>query len=331
MGMVGRNRGVRAFTLVELLVVISIIGILIAMLLPAVQAAREAARRASCQNKVKQLGLAMANYHTLHKSFPINWGDGGKGQEYGHSWISFILPQMEQVSLYDSIDFDEPFSFIDPSSNRKDNEEAAKSPLNALYCPSDSHDGTMTNQYVGSGGLGVPWAVTNYKAVAGANWGSVSGSDYSYRQINDGYGGRNFNKNNGLDFGDGLICRGVFDPGGSASTAKQIYKTAMMEVRDGSSNTFAIGEAIPEMCAWSAWYSYDGSTATCGIPLNYDKKDPAFDQDMANNYSFRSWHTSGANFGMCDASVHFISDQIDLKTYRALATIDAGEVVNVPE
>ncbi|GAF85289.1 unnamed protein product, partial [marine sediment metagenome] len=204
--MVGRNRGYRAFTLVELLVVIAIIGVLIALLLPAVQAAREAARRASCQNKIKQLGLAMASYHTLRKSlFPKNWGDGGNGPQYGHSWISLILPHIEEVSLYNSIQFDQPVS---------DNIDVAKTPLGFLVCPSDAHDGTMPNQYMCGSNVG-EWAVTNYKAVAGANWGSLSGSDHSYKQSDDGYGGRNFNSNNGLDFGDGLICRGLF--GGSNS------------------------------------------------------------------------------------------------------------------
>jgi len=325
MGMVGRNRGCRAFTLVELLVVISIIGILIALLLPAIQAAREAARRASCQNKVKQLGVAMANYHTLHKAFPMNWGDGGDGQEYGHSWITMILPQIEQASLFESVQFDQPMN---------NNLTVAKTPLTAVYCPSDSHDGTMTNQYVGSGGLGQLWAVTNYKACAGENWGRLPGTDPAHRhkQSDDGYGGRNFNTNDGLDFGDGIICRGKFDPGGGTGTAKQVYRTAMFEIRDGSSNTFAVGEAVPELCSWSAWYSYDGSTATCGIPLNYKKDDmTGFDGDMPSNYGFRSRHTSGANFGMCDASVHFISNEIDPEIYRGLATIDAGEIVSLPK
>ena len=317
--MVGRNRGYRAFTLVELLVVIAIIGVLIALLLPAVQAAREAARRASCQNKIKQLGTAMASYHTLRKSFPKNWGDGGNGPRYGHSWISLILPHIEEVSLYDNIQFDQPVS---------DNIEVAKTPLGFLVCPSDAHDGTMPNQYMCGSDVG-EWAVTNYKAVAGANWGSLSGSDHSYKQNDDGHGGRNSTSDDGLDFGDGIICRGLF---GGSNSAKQIYQTAIFEIRDGSTNTFAIGEAVPELCAWSAWYSYDGSTATCGIPLNYKKDDMTdFDQDMPNNYSFRSRHTSGSNFGICDASVRFIAHTIDLKVYRGLATIDGGESVNLPE
>ncbi|KKL19031.1 hypothetical protein LCGC14_2469560 [marine sediment metagenome] len=325
-----RNRADRAFTLVELLGVVAIIGILIAMLLPAVQAAREAARRAQCQNNVKQLGTALHNYHALHKSFPINWGDGGLGGEYGHSWLSLILAQIEQKPIYDSINFGGP---LDDANNLL----AAKTPIDTFHCPSDSHDGTMANQFLGSGGTPDVWAVTNYKAVAGANWGDgVTGADFRYQKQQDSYGGRNFDTYNGLDEGDGLICRGYHDPSGSGSgpTVTILYRTAMFELRDGSSNTFAIGEALPELCAWSSWYSYTGSTATCAIPLNnddYDKTDASFYLDEANCLSFRSRHSGGSNFGMGDASVQFIPDVIDLTVYRALATIDGGEIVKLPD
>ena len=98
--------------------------------------------------------------------------------------------QIEQVALYDSIDFDQPLDFVDPSSGLEDNLEAARTPLRAVFCPSDSHDGTMSNQYVGSGGLGDPWAVTNYKSVAGSNWGSLGGTDpdHKHKQADPGYG-----------------------------------------------------------------------------------------------------------------------------------------------
>ena len=92
----------RAFTLVELLVVIAIIGILVALLLPAVQAAREAARRTSCTNNIRQLGLALVNYHDAHKTLPF--GSGYLNARTG-TWVSAILPYMEEQSLYDRFDF----------------------------------------------------------------------------------------------------------------------------------------------------------------------------------------------------------------------------------
>ena len=328
--MAGHERPRRAFTLVELLVVIAIIAVLVALLLPAVQAAREAGRRTKCKNNIRQLCLAMQNYHTLHKMFPINWGGSGTGDRtMGHSWLSMLLPQIEQRPLYDTIAFGKPLNHVD-AARKQDNKLVAMTPVKTFRCASDTHEGTMDNQALSSGAA---WAVTNYKACAGSNWGGLSGSVFQYRKSDANYGGRNASSYDGLDHGDGLICRGQGKP----------ITTAMFQVqKDGSTNTFAVGEAVPGWCDWSAWYWYDGSTATCGIPLNYWKSQTWLEQkpdtppqynsnDKPNNYSFMSRHPDGANFGMCDASVHFISDVIDLAVYRGLATIDGGEPVEVPD
>jgi hypothetical protein len=107
-----------------------------------------------------------------------------------------------------------------------------------------------------------------------------------------------------------------------------------MHVRDNQSNTLAIGEAVPEWCAWSVWYWYDGSTATCAIPMNYEKPGTTREQnanDKAHTYSFMSRHAAGAIFGLVDGSTRLISEEIDLEVYRALATIDGGELVNLPD
>ncbi len=160
------------FTLVELLVVIAIIGILIALLLPAVQAAREAARRSQCTNNLKQVGLALHNYHDTHKKFPpngITWGDGVLSATphrvpYHHTWLTGILPFMEQGPLYDSIDLNLPIWF------NAAQQAAAATQVAELRCPSaalvessETRDMAMTN-YAGSEGYHW-WPTANF-----GNW-----------------------------------------------------------------------------------------------------------------------------------------------------------------
>jgi prepilin-type processing-associated H-X9-DG protein len=283
------------------------------LLLPAVQAAREAARKARCNNNVKQLVLAMQNYHNLHKMFPINWGLGNTTgySTKGFSWMCMILPLIEQEQLYKRINFESPLGGPTSSNNL-----ASGTPVPAFHCPSDTHEGTLENQVLCSG-------VTNYKAVAGANWPGTSSGLFGYKKADAGFGGRNALLDDGFDFGDGVICRG------DLTNSKQVFTTAVMQVRDGTSHTFAIGEAIPEWCNWSSWYYYDGATATCAIPLNW-KKPGSTPADVAaiklDCYSFRSRHSGGAIFGFCDGHTKFISQDIELPIYRALATIDGGEI-----
>ena len=163
-----RNQKSRAFTLVELLVVITIIGILIALLLPAVQAAREAARRMQCANNFKQVGLALHNYHSALETFPpgqIFWGYGGcntpplgKGGQYiGWGWASFILPYMELQSVYNLFDFSDPRGVYTSDALRADgqpsNFQVAATRIAAYLCPSDPQGGELCA--FGSGQNGV--------------------------------------------------------------------------------------------------------------------------------------------------------------------------------
>jgi prepilin-type N-terminal cleavage/methylation domain-containing protein/prepilin-type processing-associated H-X9-DG protein len=317
------RRRYAAFTLVELLVVIAIIGILIALLLPAVQAAREAARRAQCANNLKQLGLALHNYHTAFRIFPINWGEGSitDGENtVGHSWLTLILPQIEQGTLHEQIKMGAPLGYQDSSGTRSyDNKAVAMTAVPAFMCPSDTHDGVLDNQALMPG---VEVGVTNYKACAGNNWeGEGPGTnDFEFSWP----AGRNANDTDGLDHGNGFTCRGLTRP----------QPTRIRDIRDGTSNTLAIGEAVPEWCSFSAWYWYHGATATCAIPMNYKKSGPSgksLDRDenagdWAYNYSFMSRHPTGVNFCLGDGSVRFVADEIDDEVYRALATIDGGEI-----
>ena len=328
----------RAFTIVELLVVIAIIGVLIALLLPAVNMAREAARRGSCGNNLKQLGLAMMQYEELNKIFPINWGTlvdtttgnavtGRNGM--GHSWLTCLLPFLEEKQLYDLIKFGQPLSV---------NLQAARQPVAEFACPSDPGDRVLSTMEPlasdsNSPDSDKPLGVTNYKACAGMNSrtsidpkteaasplltavriyakiGRNSGDPTTPTVQPDTYE---------FDHGNGITCRGCvkFKDSGNKLVTTPLYTTADRDIKDGRSKTFAIGEAVPAWCAYSAWYSYEGATATCGIPLNYiADRTHRGGTDYKDYYSrsFASCHPGGANFCMCDGSVWFIKDDIELE------------------
>jgi prepilin-type processing-associated H-X9-DG protein len=196
-------------------------------------------------------------------------------------------------------------------------------PVKTFLCPSDTQRGHIGNQLLD--GNSMAYATTNYKACAGSNW-NVS---YDANGVLGGpvvaLKGRGTGCKDGLDHGNGVICRG----GGTAVTGAPV-PTTNSELRDGASKTFLAGECVPEYCGWSLWFWFDGSTATCGIPLNLRLPNIA-PKDNSNSwqacYGFASRHPSGANFVACDGSGHYISNQIDVQVYQALATIDGQESV----
>lgn len=313
----------RAFTLVELLVVIAIIGILVGLLLPAVQAAREAARRMQCSNNVKQLALAFHNYHDTHKVFPINFawrsapGLGGGGpaiSDTGKSWLQMILPYIEQTNLFNRIDFRvglrPPNSA--PTTPVGINRAVAATVVPTFICPSDdgSENGTLTNRSDTVNGTD-RWAVTGYKACAGSNW------DWGVFRPLSSPGGRNGGSVHGLNAGNGILC---------SNQENTNALTRMRDLSDGTSNTFAIGEALPGWSSWNWWYNPNAVTATCAIPLNRVIKVPKNIGDWPNNYGFASRHVGGGQFGLGDGSVRFVSENVDILIYRQAATISGGEV-----
>jgi prepilin-type N-terminal cleavage/methylation domain-containing protein len=296
------NRSSRGFTLIELLVTIAVVSVLIALLLPALQHAREAARRASCRSHLKQIGLAMHLYHDIHDTLPVNWGDGTyNDSDRGQSWLTMLLPHIDQSSLYEQVRFGE--SLVDP-----DNDAAASQSVEIYLCPSDNHgNGVMPDRRNSN----VPRAVTNYKGVLGSNWnwGSAAGTTSQ--------SGRNSGNPDGLDSCNGLICRG----GDRAP-----FTTRFRDVSDGESTTLAVGEAVPGWCFHTWWYWFNASTATCAVPPNHWQQPETSQDDWFENYSFASHHTGGVHFCLVDGSVRFVSDEIDLFAYRALATIQGEEV-----
>jgi len=300
----GRRTG---FTLVELLVVIAIIGILVALLLPAVQAAREAGRRSQCSNNEKQLGLAIHNYHDTFKQIPFGispWSEASRPSSSlsGKGWIISVLPQLEQKNLYDQ--FAPGFvgnMFSGGGIANPVCATAMKTQLPFLACPSDPSDRIRTDQYQWTG---VQVVVTSYKGCIGDTRMG---------------GGASIHPGTEPDCHPTTGCNGIF--------FRNSYqeKLTFAKIGDGTSNTFLVGEDVPQENHHSVAFYANGDYASCHAPLNYFPKPPDPD-NWPNVISFRSRHPGGANFCMADASVRFVAQTIDYTMYRRFSTKANGDV-----
>jgi prepilin-type N-terminal cleavage/methylation domain-containing protein len=292
----------RGFTLVELLVVIAIIGILIALLLPAVQAAREAARRMACSNNLKQIGLAIHNYEQANKCMPVSWSyrpgypaDVGKRR----SWTVMILPYLEKSTIYTKIDMTQTM-LVAP------NLPLIQENLEVVLCASDGNARKPLKRT--DAAANIVLALTSYAGCVGDHYNNVDeGNGYPPR-----YGNGSI---------DAATTRGVLSRYG--------YSAPFADITDGLSRTFAVGEVVPSWCVWQDWGHQ--SFATTAYPLNYRNRDFAMGvlppTDANNSIGFRSLHASGAQFAFCDASVQFINEAIDVLIYRALASRAGREIV----
>lgn len=337
----------RAFTLVELLVVIAIIGVLVALLLPAVQAAREAARRMSCANNVKNVALAIHNFHDSQKHLPfgINYNTNfgreifrepggdvpaapskyvtGKNTN-GKGWIVDVLPQLEQQAMYDGMKpgFDpanpDNRFVVTPTNGRGMGRPQIRDfmsrQLPVLTCPSDPSATPREGNFHWEPAL---TAVTSYKGVAGDTaLGDVFGAGGLWSNAQWG---------SVPDCFETLGCNGLF--------WKMSYydPIAFKRISDGLSNTLMIGEAVADQDLHAMAYFSDGDWAACNMQLNYFA--PGDASYIRTNWfdvrGFRSLHPGGVHFAMADSSVHFVNEGIDHNVYRALSTKDGGEAISL--
>lgn len=302
------NRLRPAFTLVELLVVIAIIGILVGLLLPAVQYAREAARRASCQNNLKQISLALLNYESAHRKLPPGYLHkfGPSGGDYdanhmGFAWGSMILPQLEQNNVYQEFVFTQP-AFDDV------NLVARERHLDVFLCPTDPYS---ANNYVvrhdSGGGEHDRYAAGSYAACWGPSSETVNLDDTP------------------------LLSRGVF---------YRNSRTRLADISDGLSNTFAIGERtngpIPLSHTTAGGHSvFETAWASAARELTELSDDHGhmvlFETQFLPNEldgddkGLSAPHNGVAQFALCDGSVHTVSNTIDRMVYDAFGTRSGGE------
>jgi prepilin-type N-terminal cleavage/methylation domain-containing protein len=343
-----KTRTRKAFTLVELLVVIAIIGVLIAILLPAVQAAREAARRMSCSNNLKQLALATHNYHDKTKSFPTNeigvnpgvtgyWNWGGNTYNRG-SFLVGLLPFIEQQSLYESVDTkgNTMQSMIDT------NTYVFEKWISTFCCPSSGMMGiylaetqTTATKITEPTGTNPPYnrALTSYSnCIGNVAFNNGCSTVLNYSSL-IGYVSAN---NHGSD-----QLRPRYLPGIINHIA---WSASFSDVDDGTSNTILLGEIYVDkdnrhhhsrggwMHPNALWH-----TTICGINIGTKKYPgvcgcPTLDGagGWACDLGYESKHAGGAMFATADASVHFISQTIDYTTFQYLGTRNDKQSVSLP-
>ena len=309
------------FTLVELLVVIAVIGILIALLLPAVQAAREVARRCQCSNNLKQIGVAMHNYHDTHKSLSF-----GALAGWGHGWHLFILPFMEQQAAYDLCPqpFDDRGDWVGTDPRSLGLIAVARQPVGAFKCPSDPAEIREPREINGLADR----AVGSYLGNAGGNvqWDSVL-------EMRDG---------------NGVLRPARFNINHAVS--KPLNPVRFAGIIDGMSGTLLAAEspysvdagAIPECTYCDHFYHYhvesdlgDGSDFSENLGSTYYPINLAFSKDLTTHprnssgrvCAFGSWHPGGCNSVLCDGSVRFVSETVELDVWRAVGSRNGNETL----
>jgi prepilin-type N-terminal cleavage/methylation domain-containing protein/prepilin-type processing-associated H-X9-DG protein len=353
------NRRSVGFTLVELLVVIAIIGILVALLLPAIQAAREAARRAQCTNNLKQITLAMLTFHDSSKKFPrgayTNPKNTHANVEDGLGWATKLLPYVEEQAVYDQIanngltGFDrDPWKEVDPTNMGgifKAANLAGKRPLpggdaiiNVFRCPSVVlPDFAPEGAFYGTAGIPINagYATAHYKASRGyCDRGMFWRTD------------EGLNTQTCIDIdinGDGTL---------DAIQKEPYTRIRIQDIRDGTSKTIAVGEAaytasgagknlgdfpIWMGTAWedgsimfkTEWYINCDISGSRSFPLSASELDrlPGGKHSKSSDDCAFSWHTNGAMFGFADGSVHFLSENIEVRTFVLLGDRLDGEVI----
>lgn len=355
-GSAGRARP--AFTLVELLVVIAIIGILIALLLPAVQAAREAARRSQCSNNLKQLALGLHNYEDTHRSFPFGWLLDMRNLNV-QVWGTRILPYIEQRSLYDRYDsrvpsLNEAPAIGFPAAAVTQNLQVIATPLSVFVCP--SAPGAATSRvYNGglpanAGGPGLPPLSISWTA-APSDYTPSTGvrgdfANLAYANFPGGAGGNR----------EGVMPQAVV-----LATGASMDSSRLADIRDGTSNTMVIGERVggprlywkggrevgsttgnpSDMMTilakangggwgdflngehWLRGALYDGTPGPDGGPCPINCSNIRGD-------GFYAFHSGGCQVALADGSSRFISETVDAFVFAAMITRKKGETAQVP-
>ena len=324
-----RRRRSRGFTLIELLVVIAIIAILIALLLPAVQQAREAARRSQCKNNMKQIGVALHNYNETHGSFPIGSGImasdcGGARSAIRAPWTVLILPFLDKVDVYNQFDFESQFKVTSTTNTvpLEPNNSAVNNNVNVYHCPSFPAPDFLHTNYFGVMGGGEDNATclsaTRHGRAFWSNGIMFVNSHVQIRDITDG-------TNNTFLVGETKYQLG---PNGRSDHARVYW----------ASTLWAGGTewSVPSVLAAATdirinEYDGDGNSGDTGFGPSSASSYGTVNSNAATyclqGRTFGSMHEGGCHFLLADGSVHFANENIDMDAYQNLAMRNDKNVV----
>jgi prepilin-type N-terminal cleavage/methylation domain-containing protein/prepilin-type processing-associated H-X9-DG protein len=349
-----RNRP--GFTLIELLVVIAIIAVLIALLLPAVQAAREAGRRAQCINNLKQIGLALHNYHAVNNTFPLLIGNGDDGLWHGPSILVYLLGYMEQQPLGNAFNFNVA-SVVGAAANFTIiNTTVWSSNVAAYLCPSDKGAFPQGTNYVASvgpqfryddgvsnssGGVGVGMFAAGASRTRNAQSQALDCHTFSVAEIRDGtsntvafseclIGDNTVGSMNGAERYTGVPWPHNPSEGGGLDQAMSsgLQYLNMYIISCAAARKARLNEANDGQSYWAAGRMHHGPLNGMLLAPNSQNGDCAFYAAQAQMYAMRSRHPGGVNGMMGDGSVKFFKNSISLPTWWALGTRAGGEVIS---
>lgn len=336
------------FTLIELLVVIAIIAVLVALLLPAVQQAREAARRSACKNNLKQIGLAMHNYHDTHGTLPGNemgciYRGGNRNCWEGWSGLAMILPFVDQAPLYNTLNFNTYWNVAGPNQN------ATRTALPAFLCPSDPgssgkpHPSSGPASYVLSAGPMSSWYVSRIKPPGPF----MRESSTRFRDVKDGTSNTILGSEVQVGLWDNdtrALSHRVTGTGnltGAIGTANgRIFDSRQQNldtIRAYHNSCRATGEGLTTKqnadndragrfwtsgrVFWGPWFN---TLMPPNTPYNCDNDTSVTTMDIK---SASSHHTGGVHVVLCDGAVKFISENIDHGTWVGLGSVRGGETL----
>jgi prepilin-type N-terminal cleavage/methylation domain-containing protein len=343
-----RKRTLSAFTLVELLVVIAIIGLLIALLLPAVQAARDAARRTQCKNNMKQIGLALHNFHDARKFFPPgNITDGGLASGSHGNWAIYILPYLEQESLYEMYNdeggLNYPFSHTPDILNiNAVNRTVVQTDVPHYKCPADVNAGRLDLMPESGEGNGIVYRMGSYRAVSGRQ-GAIPGGNSNFFAWFDNHeaetqGPLPYSWRGVMH----TLCRNPASGGPCRGVSLRLKVESTGTIHDGLANTLAVGEmsthTVPRRGTFWA-YSYTSYNQSSLTPqsrtfLGDYQKCVNIGGAGDSNPCKRGWGSMHGgkliNWTLCDGSVRTTSINVSMDLMCQLATVHGSEPVQLP-